>query len=97
MSSSANREVDPSDSQVMTGAKYHRGEGLNVIPDSVTIGGTFRAFLEASFVNTKHCMEEVIIDHAVEHRCNATVDFQQIFFRATISEKSLHNHFVNVV
>lgn len=30
--------------QVVSVSKFHGGNALNVIPDSVTIGGTLRAF-----------------------------------------------------
>ena len=32
---------------------------FNVIPDSVTIGGTFRAFSKQSFMQLRHRIEEV--------------------------------------
>lgn len=45
--------------QVVTVAKF-QGEGAyNVIPDSVTIGGTFRAFSKESFMHLKQRIEEV--------------------------------------
>ncbi|KAI4381882.1 hypothetical protein MLD38_007907 [Melastoma candidum] len=93
------READPLDSQVVTVAKFKGGEALNVIPESVTIGGTFRTFSKASFAKMKHRVKEVIINQAAVHRCNATVDFFQKdmpYFPATINDKSLHNHFVDV-
>lgn len=40
-------------------AKFKGGGAFNVIPDSVTIGGTFRAFLEESFLQLKQRIEEV--------------------------------------
>ncbi|KAK3164566.1 hypothetical protein QOZ80_1AG0021220 [Eleusine coracana subsp. coracana] len=47
------READPLDSQVITVGKFQGGGAFNVIPDSVTIGGTFRAFLKESFNQLK--------------------------------------------
>ncbi|KAJ0266945.1 IAA-amino acid hydrolase ILR1-like 2 [Hirschfeldia incana] len=38
------RETDPLDSKVVTVSKVNGGNAFNVIPDSVTIGGTLRAF-----------------------------------------------------
>ncbi|XP_078169097.1 IAA-amino acid hydrolase ILR1-like 1 [Carex rostrata] len=93
------READPLDSQVVTVAKFQGGSAYNVIPDSVTIGGTFRAFSKESFMHLKQRIEEVIVRQASVQRCNATVDFltdKHIFFPPTINNPSLHAHFQKV-
>jgi IAA-amino acid hydrolase len=46
---------------VVTVAKFQGGGAFNVIPDSVTIGGTFRAFLKESFMQLKQRIEEVLL------------------------------------
>lgn len=45
--------------QVVTIGKFEGGGAFNVIPDSVTIGGTFRAFTKESFEQLKKRIEEV--------------------------------------
>ncbi|XP_073007858.1 IAA-amino acid hydrolase ILR1-like 1 [Typha latifolia] len=93
------READPLDSQVVTVAKFQGGGAFNVIPDSVTIGGTFRAFSKQSFFQLKRRIEEVIVAQATVQRCNATVTFlpeKHPFFPATINNKDLHEHFKKV-
>ncbi|KAH7866714.1 hypothetical protein Vadar_023925 [Vaccinium darrowii] len=93
------READPLDSQVVTVAKFQGGGAFNVIPDSVTIGGTFRAFTKESFMQLRQRIEEVIVGQATVQRCNATVDFlakERPFFPATINDKGLHEHFLKV-
>ncbi|KAL6996386.1 IAA-amino acid hydrolase ILR1-like 4 [Sarracenia purpurea var. burkii] len=93
------READPLDSQVVTVAKFQGGGAFNVIPDSVTIGGTFRAFSEESFMQLKQRIEEVIIGQATVQRCKATVDFllnDKPFFPITINDKDLHEYFHKV-
>ncbi|XP_071715725.1 IAA-amino acid hydrolase ILR1-like 4 [Rutidosis leptorrhynchoides] len=93
------READPLDSQVVTVAKFQGGGAFNVIPDSVTIGGTFRAFSKQSFTQLKQRIEEVIIAQAIVQRCNATVEFSskdKPFFPATINDNNLHKHFQSV-
>jgi IAA-amino acid hydrolase len=45
--------------QVVTIAKCQGGSAYNVIPDSVTIGGTFRAFSKQSFNQLKQRIEQV--------------------------------------
>ncbi|XP_052181438.1 IAA-amino acid hydrolase ILR1-like 4 isoform X1 [Diospyros lotus] len=94
------READPLDSQVVTVAKFKGGGAFNVIPDSVTIGGTFRAFSKESFMQLKQRIEEVITRQATVQRCNATVDFhaagKEPFTPPTINDKGLHGHFQSV-
>ncbi|CAO2190704.1 unnamed protein product [Urochloa humidicola] len=92
------READPLDSQVVTVGKFQGGGAFNVIPDSVTIGGTFRAFSKESINQLKQRIEEVIVSQASVQRCNATVDFlnKDPFFPPTSNSPELHDFFVNV-
>ncbi|XWS12035.1 hypothetical protein CRYUN_Cryun37aG0055900 [Craigia yunnanensis] len=95
------READPLDSQVVTVAKFQGGGAFNVIPDSVTIGGTFRAFSKESLTQLKQRIEEVIKGQAAVQRCSATVDFHEnkkpvSLFPPTINNKDLHEYFQQV-
>ncbi|XP_050377474.1 IAA-amino acid hydrolase ILR1-like 4 [Argentina anserina] len=93
------READPLDSQVVTVGKFQGGGAFNVIPDSVTVGGTFRAFSKDSFIQLKQRIEEVITRQASVQRCNATVSFNEIaqpFYPATVNDKDLHEYFQKV-
>ncbi|XVF86767.1 hypothetical protein PTKIN_Ptkin18bG0069300 [Pterospermum kingtungense] len=95
------READPLDSQVVTVAKFQGGGAFNVIPDSVTIGGTFRAFSMESLTRLKQRIEEVIKGQAAVQRCSATVDFHEndkpvAIFPPTVNNKDLHEHFLSV-
>nr|DAD44501.1 TPA_asm: hypothetical protein HUJ06_002731 [Nelumbo nucifera] len=93
------READPLDSQVVTVAKFQGGGAFNVIPDSVTIGGTFRAFSKESFMQLKQRIEEVITGQAAVQRCSATVDFfldQKPHFPVTVNSQDLHEYFQQV-
>ncbi|KAI4355548.1 hypothetical protein L6164_004309 [Bauhinia variegata] len=90
------READPLDSQVVTVAKFQGGGAFNVIPDSVTIGGTFRAFAKETFLQLRQRIEQVITGQAAVQRCNATVDFldeEKPFFPPTVNDGNLHKHF----
>ncbi|XP_015957021.1 IAA-amino acid hydrolase ILR1-like 4 [Arachis duranensis] len=69
------RETDPLDSQVLSVAMVNAGSSLDIIPDSATIGGTYRAFSRKSFYWLKKRIEEVIIAQAEVHRCSAEVIF----------------------
>ncbi|XP_043706161.1 IAA-amino acid hydrolase ILR1-like 4 [Telopea speciosissima] len=93
------RETDPLDSKVVTVAKFQGGSAYNVIPDSVTIGGTFRAFSKESFMQLKQRIEEVIKGGAAVHRCSARVDFHEDkkpFYPVTVNSEDLHEHFQKV-
>lgn len=94
------READPLDSQVVTVGKFQGGGAYNVIPDSVTIGGTFRAFSKDSFEKLKWRITEVITGQAAVQRCKASVNFNAMgktFYPVTVNNKDLHKHFQKVV
>ncbi|CAK9136280.1 unnamed protein product [Ilex paraguariensis] len=93
------RETDPLDSQVVTIAKFQGGGAFNVIPDTVTIGGTFRAFSKENFMQLKQRIKEVITGQAAVQRCNATVNFHEDdmpFYPVTVNNKILHEHFKSI-
>ncbi|RWR78113.1 IAA-amino acid hydrolase ILR1-like protein 1 [Cinnamomum micranthum f. kanehirae] len=93
------RESDALKSPVVTVAKFQGGNALNVIPDSVTIGGSFRAFSKEDFFRIKQRINEIIVRQAAVHRCNATVDFHVKgvpFLPVTVNDERLHEYFNNV-
>lgn len=93
------READPLDAQVVTVAKFQGGGAFNVIPDSVTIGGTFRAFSKQTLLQLKQRIEEVIKGQAAVQRCSATVDFlekEKPLFPPTVNDENLHELFTSV-
>ncbi|KAF5751273.1 putative auxin-amidohydrolase precursor family protein [Tripterygium wilfordii] len=93
------READPLDSQVVTIGKFQGGSAFNVIPDSVTIGGTFRAFSKDGLMQLKRRIEEVITGQAAVQRCQATVNFfteEKPLFPPTINHEGLHEYFQSV-
>lgn len=69
------READPLDSQVLSVSEFHGGELLDSVPDTVVIGGTFRAFTKSSLDALKQRIEEVIEGQATVHRCTAKLEF----------------------
>ncbi|XP_057455271.1 IAA-amino acid hydrolase ILR1-like 4 [Lotus japonicus] len=93
------READPLDSQVVTVAKFQAGSAFNVIPDYVTIDGTFRAFTTESLEYLRHRIEQVIVGQAAVQRCNATVNFHDEVnpsYPPTINDDGLHEQFRDV-
>ncbi|GAA0146967.1 metalloprotease [Lithospermum erythrorhizon] len=93
------READPLDSKVVTVAKFQGDGAFNVIPDSVTIGGTFRSFSKEGLMQLRDRIQEVIIGQAAVQRCNASVQFNtddRPFYPATVNNEDLHKHFLKV-
>ncbi|XP_024967764.1 IAA-amino acid hydrolase ILR1-like 1 [Cynara cardunculus var. scolymus] len=93
------READPLESQVVTVAGFEGGGASNIIPISVTIGGTFRAFSKEGFAQLKHRIREVITTQAGVHRCNASVDFNESekpSYPPMVNHEHLHEHFQRV-
>ncbi|XP_057949021.1 IAA-amino acid hydrolase ILR1-like 1 [Malania oleifera] len=75
LQSIVSRETDPMDSQVVSVAMIHGGTAFNIIPDSATIAGTFRAFGKESFYALRDRIEEVIKGQAAVHRCSSEIEF----------------------
>lgn len=96
LQSLVSREADPLDSQVVTVTRFRGGGAFNVIPDSVTIGGTFRCFSPEGFTRLKRRIEEVVVAQAAVHRCAASVDFGvggSPLLPPTVNTPTLHAHF----
>uniref|UniRef100_A0A0E0FRX8 Peptidase M20 dimerisation domain-containing protein n=1 Tax=Oryza nivara TaxID=4536 RepID=A0A0E0FRX8_ORYNI len=90
------READPLEAQVVTVTRFLAGDALNVIPESITIGGTFRVFSNEGFLRLKRRIEEVIVAQSAVHRCAAAVDFHaggRPLLPPTINSAALHAHF----
>lgn len=95
LQSIVSRETDPLDSQVVSVAMVQAGTALNVIPDSVTIAGTFRAFSKKSFNALRDRIEEVINGQAAVHRCTAEIDFlgkEHPTLPPTINDEKIYEH-----
>ncbi|KAJ0266944.1 IAA-amino acid hydrolase ILR1-like 2 [Hirschfeldia incana] len=92
------RETDPLDSKVVTVSKVNGGNAFNVIPDSVTIGGTLRAF--TGFSQLEQRVKEVITKQATVHRCNASVNLTpngKQPLPPTVNDVGLYKQFENMV
>lgn len=93
------RESNPLDSQVVSVTTFDGGSAYNVIPDSVEIGGTLRAFTTESFKMLMQRIKEIIVMQAEVHRCHAEVDFLEKvfpFYPPTINDANLYKHVRNV-
>jgi amidohydrolase len=67
------RETDPMASVVVTVGKFQAGEAINIIPDTVTFGGTVRAFVPELLERTNRRIEEIATAMASAMGGTATV------------------------
>ncbi|KAG8376771.1 hypothetical protein BUALT_Bualt09G0098500 [Buddleja alternifolia] len=89
------RETDPLESRVVSIGYIRGGEALNVIPETVEFGGTFRFMDSESYSYLKQRIKEVIETQAAVQQCNAVVDFMEDKLRpypATINHPMMYEH-----
>ncbi|RRT62105.1 hypothetical protein B296_00018645 [Ensete ventricosum] len=71
------------------------GEAYNVIPESVTFGGTYRSMTTEGLFELSRRIKEVIETQAAVHRCTATVDFmdqERRPYPATVNDERIYTH-----
>jgi len=73
LQSLVSREADPHDTLVISVTKIHGGDAFNVIPDSVSFGGTVRYFDSNLGKNNQKRMEQMLDGIASAH--NVDIDF----------------------
>ncbi|XP_058189691.1 IAA-amino acid hydrolase ILR1-like 6 [Rhododendron vialii] len=89
------REANPLDSQVVSVTSFNGGENIDGIPETVILGGTFRAFSNASISQLLKRIEQVIVDQARVFRCSATVDFfenEYTIYPPTVNDERMYEH-----
>ncbi|KAK9167540.1 hypothetical protein Scep_002731 [Stephania cephalantha] len=91
------REANPLDSQVVSVASFNGGgNDMDMTdPKTVVLGGTFRAFSNASIHQIRRRIEEVIVEQASVYRCTATVDFfekKQPIYPPTVNDEKMYEH-----
>ncbi|CAL1362385.1 unnamed protein product [Linum trigynum] len=88
------REANPLDSQVVSvttvdASSTTSGESI------VVLGGTFRAFSNATFYQLLHRIRQVIVQQAAVYRCSATVDFfeeESTIYPPTVNDEGMYEH-----
>jgi len=95
LQSLVSREADPLDSQVVSVAVVNgsdAGGGAAAAPQ--VLGGTFRAFSNASFYQLRRRIEEVIAAQSRVHGCAAAVDFfeDESFYPPTVNDARMYGH-----
>ncbi|XP_024991548.1 IAA-amino acid hydrolase ILR1-like 4 [Cynara cardunculus var. scolymus] len=93
------READPLDTPVVSVAMVDGGTQFNVIPDSVSIAGTYRAFSKKSFYALGERIQEVIRAQASVYRCSAVVDLEGIEHPTvcpTVNDERIYEHVIKI-
>ncbi|KAJ1292809.1 hypothetical protein BS78_01G018700 [Paspalum vaginatum] len=89
------RETDPLQGAVVSVTFIKGGEAFNVIPESVTLGGTFRSMTPEGLSYLRRRIGEVIEGQAAVSRCTAAVDFMEEKHRpypATVNDEAMYRH-----
>ncbi|KAH0470880.1 hypothetical protein IEQ34_000603 [Dendrobium chrysotoxum] len=87
------RESDPLESMVVSVGMVKAGDAYNVIPESVTFGGTFRSVTTEGLYILLSRIREIIQLQATAHRCVAIVDFMEktlIPYPATVNDEQMY-------
>lgn len=101
LQSIVSREADPLDSQVVSVAMVNGSDhpaatarAAAAEEEEFVLGGTFRAFSNASFYQVRRRIEEVITAQARVHGCEAAVDFfeNQSFYPPTVNDARMYAH-----
>ncbi|KAL8241607.1 hypothetical protein R6Q59_011909 [Mikania micrantha] len=94
------RESDPLDTPVVSVAMVRGGsDDLNVIPDSVSIAGTYRAFSKKTFYALGERIQEVIKSQSLVYGCSSVVDLEGNEFPRvppTVNDKRIYDHVIRV-
>ncbi|CAN6577345.1 unnamed protein product [Malus baccata var. baccata] len=89
------RETNPLESRVVTVGFVDGGQAGNVIPETVTLKGTFRSMTSEGLYYLQQRIKEVTEMQASVHRCTATVDFMLEKMRpypATVNDEAVYKH-----
>lgn len=73
------RNISPLDSGVLTFGDIKGGEAMNIIPGSVTINGTIRAFSDAVYDTMVRRLEEIVAGIASGYGCEGHIVFNHMY------------------
>ena len=92
------RETDPAgDAAVVSVTQLNSGgNAYNVIPQSVTFGGTMRALTVESFNKLRARFEEVVTSTATAFRCRAELTFEKKPYPPTVNDKGAYQFAMDV-
>jgi amidohydrolase len=74
----ASRRSNPLESVVISVTTIHGGDAFNVIPETVTLGGTARSFEPELWKSIPALVEDIATHTARAHGCTCTVEFERM-------------------
>ncbi|ONK71317.1 uncharacterized protein A4U43_C04F7220 [Asparagus officinalis] len=89
------RESDPHESNVVAVGFVEGGSAFNIIPETVTFGGTFRSLSTEGLYHLMKRIREVIEAQSLVHQCTAEVDFMEKTHRpypVTFNDEGIYKH-----
>uniref|UniRef100_A0A0E0LIZ6 Peptidase M20 dimerisation domain-containing protein n=1 Tax=Oryza punctata TaxID=4537 RepID=A0A0E0LIZ6_ORYPU len=89
------RETDPLEAAVVSITMLKGGDAYNVIPESASLGGTFRSMTDEGLAYLMKRIREIIEGQAGVNRCAAAVDFLEEELRpypATVNDDGMYGH-----
>ncbi|KAJ0972738.1 hypothetical protein J5N97_020697 [Dioscorea zingiberensis] len=92
------QESDLLDSRVVSVGFIRAGEAHNVIPESVTFGGTFRCLTTEAISHLLKRIKEIIEAQSAVHHCTATVEFPEMkrrpygLYPPTVNDERMYAH-----
>ncbi|KAL6862434.1 hypothetical protein ACP4OV_016775 [Aristida adscensionis] len=89
------REIDPLQGAVVSITFVKGGDAYNVIPESVTFGGTLRSMTNEGLSYLMKRIKEIVEGQSALHRCTASVDFMEDKMRpypAVINDEGMYGH-----
>lgn len=72
------REYDPMDTCVISVCQVHAGTRFNIIPDTVVMDGTARAFTREVWTAIPESMDRIIQGVAAAYRCKAELKYERL-------------------
>jgi amidohydrolase len=89
------RNIDPLDAAVVSVTAIEGGAAFNVIPDRVTLRGTYRSLSEATRSHLERRIAEVAAGVAAAHGCSARAELQRNY-PVTVNDASAVRRFESV-
>ncbi|XVF07587.1 hypothetical protein REPUB_Repub06bG0152300 [Reevesia pubescens] len=89
------RETDPLEARVVSIGFIQAGQAANVIPETVSFGGTFRSMTTEGLSYLQQRIKQITEMQAAVHQCSATVDFMEdkpLPHPVMVNDESLYEH-----
>ncbi|KAI7758160.1 hypothetical protein M8C21_031569 [Ambrosia artemisiifolia] len=86
------RETDPLESRVVTVGQINGGFAANVIPESVTIKGTYRSLSAEGLKDMKARIKQVLETQAAVHQCRVELEETRLPYPVTVNDEGMYEY-----